>query len=531
MRIIKIRNLAKNCQLLLVFLTIIQVTSFSQSVSQISCPIVTSYYNPASDLGNLFHDVQISPIFSDSKTFTDCTPAISADSITYFYSTKKNEANFNLDSFVKNYFEIPDVNTTQAATIKQTDIVEHLKALWDELLRMPDTVVKGTLLPMSYPYVVPGGRFQEVYYWDSYFTMEGLAASGRTDLIQSMLNNFTCMIEQYGYIPNGNRTYFIGRSQPPFFAEMIKLYMRETSNANGIKYLPALEREYQFWMELQRLRKVNSENGYLNHYSDQKVTPRPEAYKEDYNLALSLEEEKRDMFYYNIRTACESGWDFSSRWLADGKTLSTIYTGDIIPVDLNCLLFNMESTIADLYKLAGNMAFASMYYKKADERKQLILKMFWNKKKGFFYDYDSKIHKQSTIESLAAVYPLYFKIANPTMAKQIADRLRIDFLKDGGLVTTLNNTGQQWDSPNGWAPLHWIAAIGLENYGLKSLADSIAHRWMALNEKVYKDTGKMMEKYNVVDTTMKAGGGEYPGQDGFGWTNGVYLALKKKGYN
>lgn len=338
------------------------------------------------------------------------------------------------------------------------------------------------------------------------------------------------MIEQFGYIPNGNRTYYLGRSQPPFFAEMIKLYMHESSEANGLQYLPALEREYQFWMESTRIRKVGSENGYLNHYSDQNLSPRPEAYKEDYNMAMLLDAGKRDGFCWNIRAACESGWDFSSRWLTDEKSLLTIHTVDILPIDLNCLLYNIESTIAEIYKSSGNAVFSSMYFKKAESRKQLILQLFWNKKKGFFYDYDSKTHKQTSVESLAAVYPLYFKIASPSMAGQVADNLRKNFLKDGGLVTTLDSTGLQWDAPNGWAPLQWMAIVGLENYGLKSLADSIAHRWMSLNEKVYHNTGKMMEKYNVSDTTLQAGGGEYPGQDGFGWTNGVYLGLYRKGY-
>jgi alpha,alpha-trehalase len=530
MRISIFQKSGMTCAICLFFLSFIQTTLLSQSVSQTSCTVVASYYNPATDLKNLFHDVQMSLVFADSKTFVDCTPKVSTDSIAYIYMRNKNDPGFNLDAFVKNYFELPETVSAKAITIEQTAITAHLKSLWNVLLRQPDTVMRGTLLPLSYNYIVPGGRFREIYYWDSYFTMEGLAASGRTDLIKDMLNNFNCMIEQYGYIPNGNRTYFIGRSQPPYFAEMIKLFMRETSDENGLQYLPALEREYQFWMDLQRLRKTTSETGYLNHYSDQNSSPRPEAYKEDYSLSLTLDDGKHDMLYCNIRAACESGWDFSSRWMADGKTLSTIHTVDILPIDLNCLLFNIEATIAELYKIAGNMALSSAYFKKADDRKQLIQKMFWNKKKGFFYDYDSKTNKQCSTESLAAVYPLYYKIATPSMANLVADKLRKDFLQDGGLLTSTINTGQQWDAPNGWAPLQWMAIIGLEKYGLKSLADSIARRWMALNEKVYRDIGKMMEKYNVSDTTLEAGGGEYPGQDGFGWTNGVYLGLYRKGY-
>lgn len=520
------------CYLLLALtLLLFTQSSFQPSIQTGRCNTnILNNYNPAIDIKDLFNDVQLSGIFPDSKTFTDYSPAIPSDSIRYYYEIRKGQPSFDMKLFIGSYFKMPAEKTHKDPQDLNSDLAEHLNSLWPTLRREPDTITNGTLIPLSNPYIVPGGRFREIYYWDSYFTMEGLAASGQIDLIHSMLNNFSCMIQQYGYIPNGNRTYFLGRSQPPFFAEMIKLYMRETSDNKGLEYLPALEREYQFWMGPEKIRKIPPEKGYLNYYSDQNLTPRPEAYKEDTKLALIVAENKRELLYSNIRAACESGWDFSSRWMADGSNLQTIHTIEILPVDLNCLLFNMELTLAELYKLAGNMAFATSYYKKADDRKQLIKQLFWNNKKGFYYDYDIKTKKLCTSECLAGVYPLYFKISGTNEANQVANKLRKEFLKDGGLVTTMNNTGQQWDSPNGWAPLQWMAIVGLENYGFKSLADSIAHRWMALNEKVYRDTGKMMEKYNVVDTTLEAGGGEYPGQDGFGWTNGVYLALKKKGY-
>lgn len=508
-----------------------QVICQSQSITENKCPkSEVEYYIPSSDLKDLFHDVQLANIFADSKTFADSKPLIPPDSILLLYNIEKPSPSFDLELFVKKCFQLPDIVNIEATDNNRTDLKNHLDSLWDQLLRDPDTSTSSSLLPLAYQYIVPGGRFREIYYWDSYFTMEGLAASGRLNIINDMLKNFTCLIKQFGYIPNGNRTYYIGRSQPPFFAEMVKLYMRETSNYNGLQYLPALEKEYQFWVESQRLRKLSDKPEYLNYYSDQNNTPRPESYKEDYYLAITLETWNRDKLYWNIRAACESGWDFSSRWMADGKSISTINTTDILPVDLNCLLYNLETTIAQLYKIAGNNAFYNIYLKKAEARKQLIISIFWNKKAGFFYDYNFKTKKQSTIESLAALYPLYFNIATAPMAEKVAEHLRKKFLKDGGLVTTLNNTGLQWDAPNGWAPLQWIAIIGLENYGIKGLADSIAQRWMTINEKVYYDTGKMMEKYNVSDTTLEAGGGEYPGQDGFGWTNGVYLGLLKKGY-
>ena len=143
-------------------------------------------------------------------------------------------------------------------------------------------------------------------------------------------------------------------------------------------------------------------------------------------------------------------------------------------------------------------------------------------------DYDLKKNQHTAVPNLAAVYPLFFKIADAKQAAAVAKRIEKDFLKAGGLISTLNHTGQQWDAPNGWSPLQWMTIQGLRNYGQDKLANTIAERWVALANKVYKKTGKILEKYNVEDLSLEAGGGEYPVQDGFGWTNGVLLRLLKE---
>ena len=162
----------------------------------------------------------------------------------------------------------------------------------------------------------------------------------------------------------------------------------------------------------------------------------------------------------------------------------------------------------------------------ANNRKEAIQKYCWNNENNFYYDYDYVDGKQKQSATLAATFPLYFKIATDNQAAGVAKYLEQHFLSPAGLQTTIVTSKQQWDTPNGWAPLQWIAIMGLENYGHTELAKNIARRWMAINEKVYSNTGKMMEKYNVVSTDLEAGGGEYESQDGFGWTNGVYLALE-----
>ena len=252
--------------------------------------------------------------------------------------------------------------------------------------------------------------------------------------------------------------------------------------------------------------------------------PRPEAFKEDVELAKESGKDAEEV-YNHIRAACESGWDFSSRWFEDGENLSTIHTTEIIPVDLNVLLFHLESTLATAYRYQGNPTLQQHYKQTADARKAAIFQYCWDESSGTFRDYDFVAGKHTEIPSLAMMYPLFFKIASMEQAEQVARYIQTHFLQAGGVVSTLNRTGEQWDSPNGWAPLQWITIQGLRNYGFNELADDIQNRWIRLNIKVYKQSGKLVEKYNVVDENIEDGGGEYPTQDGFGWTNGVLLRL------
>ena len=316
-----------------------------------------------------------------------------------------------------------------------------------------------------------------------------------------------------------------------------------------------MEKEYNFWMEGATKLKPGSsfkhvvrmkDGSILNRYWDAETKPRQESYKEDFELAqvsagelakrirVSSPEALKKVLnnhkaslYRNLRAGAASGWDFSSRWFADEKNLAAIQTTDIIPVDLNCLLYALEMNIAKAKKLAGNQPAAASYMQKADKRKAAILTYCWNDQLNFFTDYNIVSQQPQNIVTAAGLSPLFVKIATTAQAVAVEATTRTQLLKDGGLVTTTNHTGQQWDAPNGWAPLQWIAITGLENYGQHALAQDIAKRWLSLNEKVYASTGKLMEKYNVEDISKESGGGEYPSQDGFGWTNGVYLALKK----
>ena len=186
----------------------------------------------------------------------------------------------------------------------------------------------------------------------------------------------------------------------------------------------------------------------------------------------------------------------------------------------------MELQLAEGSRKRGDKQAAAAYSARAQRRKSGINKTMWDKETNFYKDFNFVSNSRCGELTLAGVYPLYFGIASKAQASKIAERLAADFLKPGGLVTTLRLTGQQWDAPNGWAPLQWMAVQGLLKYGYTEQAGEIMQRWLALNERVYRETGKMMEKYNVEDTTLLSGGGEYPTQDGFGWTNGVALGFR-----
>lgn len=485
----------------------------------------------------LFEAVQLTDVFPDNKTFVDATPTRDPAAIMKDYANEKDKAGFDLRKFVVANFIIPSANGPVFKSDISQGLRKHIDTLWEVLYRKSDTASKySSLIPLPNDFIVPGGRFRETYYWDSYFTMLGLQESHKTKIIQNMIANFAYLIDKYGFIPNGTRTYYLTRSQPPFFSMMIDLLAKDEGNGVFVKYQKELVKEYEFWMRGadnlkagQAFRNaVRMHDGtILNRYWDESDKPREESFKQDVNAAKETTQKPED-FFRNIRAAAESGWDFSTRWMDTTGKLSSIQTTWIVPVDLNCLMYHLELTIANSYKLQGNEVKSKFYLAKAYARKKAILKYSWSEKYSWFMDYNWKVNQFTPVKTLAGVYPLEFKIADSLQALKIATGLKADFLKPGGLVTTFQRSGQQWDSPNAWAPLQFMAIDGLNKYNQQNLARSIAETWIGTNTRVFDNTGKLMEKYNVIDTQTKAGGGEYPLQDGFGWTNGVLLNLLNK---
>ena len=491
---------------------------------------------PSIAYGELYRDVELATIFPDSKTFPDMIPNSSPETIVDEYRAAKGSPGFDLASFVRQHFTGP---TPPGPTVKLAPrgrrLLDYVMRLWPILQQEAISVPPySTLLPLPYPYVVPGGRFREVYYWDSYFTMLGLEEDGLHKLASDFLKDFAFELDYYGRVPNGNRSYYLSRSQPPFFSLMVRLIEAVEGERTELTYLPQLQREWDFWMEgadalppgeAYRNSVRLFDGTLLNRYWDARDVPRDESYKEDVKTAAGSGR-RPEFVYRNLRAAAESGWDFSSRWLTDGKTLGTVRTLSILPVDLNSLLVHLEETLSEAYRAQGDAARAAAYQQRARDRSEAVRRLMWDAQDGVFTDYLWQTGELTGAVTAATLYPLFFWIAAEDQAQVVAETVGKRLLDVGGLATTLVESGQQWDAPNGWAPLQWIAVAGLRNYGFDVLAHQIAGRWVHENIAGYRRYAKLVEKYNVTTPGGdEGGGGEYATQIGFGWTNGVLVAL------
>ena len=381
----------------------------------------------------------------------------------------------------------------------------------------------SSLLALPHSYVVPGGRFDELFYWDTFFTGLGLLRHGQVELVTGMVDNLVFLQESIGHIPNGSRTYLASRSQPPLLAAMVRSLMG--AGVDGRRYLPALLREHAFWTTGERVVPVGTTSA--SRFFDELDTPRPESFVEDVHLAGGA---RRGELLRNLRAGAESGWDFSSRWCADPMDLASIETTDVIPVDLNVLLVDLESLIAELLLGAGESTPAEEFRAAGAERAALVREHFWDMENAWFVDLDRRTGRPRPGLTLAGVLPLVARIAAPDQAMAAARTLRERFLAPGGLRTSLVTSGQQWDAPNGWAPLQWWAIEGLRAYGLESDAAEVAERWIQTCRRRFLVDGALLEKYDVEEIDREPTGGEYEVQAGFGWTNGVLIDLLARGY-
>jgi len=487
--------------------------------------------------GSLFEAVQTQRIFKDSKTFPDAKlkPVFPPEHVLQKFEEERDADDFDLLEFVARYFFLDE------------SLENYIDRLWPRLIysSKDENTQTSTLIPLPHPYVVPGGRFVELYYWDTYFASLGLVKSGYVSIFEQMIENFANLIDTYGYIPNGNRLYYLSRSQPPFFNCMLQLLEKEKGTSVTKKYIKHLNLEYEYWMKDRQLaydrwrtekstsaeRKVVilEDGAILNRYWDAENTPRQEGYIEDFIEGHKIPPDTHEELYRNLRSAAESGWDFNSRFLWPSLTMKSIRTIEFAPIDLNSVMYSIERYLAEH---SNDDDKKKWFHQAATLRKSAVISHFWNDKSGWFFDLVWQEGKLSEIWSLAAVYPLAFQMLDleneeeKSMIQRMVVHIETKFLMAGGVVTSLSEVEHcQWDFPNGWAPLQWMTVQGLVNYGYDDLAKTIAQRFVNLVRDVYKEQHKVLEKYNVCDLSRKGNDGEYIVQDGFGWTNGVVKAF------
>ena len=507
-----------------------------QNAAKVAAVAPADTLSPAARYQELFVAVQGAHVFADSKTFVDCAPLRDPEAVLAEYRARHRGEGFDLAAFVHANFRPEHPPQSHYVSDPEQSLVAHIDGLWNVLTRHPrEHPTRSSLLPLPNPYVVPGGRFGEMYYWDSYFTMLGLAESGRHDLLRDMADNFAYLIDTYGHIPNGNRSYYLSRSQPPVFALMVQLF-EQHGVRDAMRYLPRLRKEHAFWMEGDGEVRADeahrhcvrmADGALLNRYWDDRDTPREEEYAEDVATARRQHARPLHAVYRELRAAAASGWDFSSRWYDDGDLAST-RTTSIVPVDLNAFLHTLEAQIARLAQACGDTATAGEFQQRAGDRAAAIERWLWNDSAGAWLDYDLLRQRPRDLLCAATATPLFVGLASTLQAQRTAEAISSQLLEDGGIATTRNRSGEQWDCPNGWAPLQWMAIRGLARYGHRELSTQISRRWLATVGSLYRREGKLVEKYvlqHAPEGAVGGGGGEYPLQDGFGWTNGVTRKL------
>lgn len=519
--------------------------------------------------GSLLDAVQNSGIFNDSKTFVDMPlkqdPEIILEAFSQLATPLEPSV---LRSFVAQYFGEPGEELhawTPPDFVKRPPLLESiadeelrnwsldLNELWKVLGRIQDADVykhpeRHSALKRRFGMIVPGGRFRETYYWDSYWIVRGLLASSMVETARGVVENLLDDVRNFGFVPNGGRIYYLDRSQPPFLTEMALAIHATSPNMTWLaSVVPVLEKEYNFWMDpLQGHYIPISYHGdvKLNRYSSSEESPRPESYAED--LATGIEAEKtlrrrRQEVWKGLRAGAESGWDFSSRWMdaASGgaANLTTVDASAVVPVDLNCVLYRIELGLSQIHSELMN-ASGSVFYKAAAlQRKQYMDIILWNRTSNSYRDFLLVTGRHSAIVSLSDYSaPLWAGLMGPeqdaardvAVSSTLVSLQKAGLLHSGGGSTTTLMSGQQWDAPNAWAPLQLMLVEGLDALATveaKHIADKLASNWLHSGLVAWKKTRVMYEKYNAFKPGYTGGGGEYHPQIGFGWTNGVALVL------
>ena len=390
---------------------------------------------------------------------------------------------------------------TQNRILKKSDYkrcLRYIESYWDKItFHYPKD--KFTHFGLPNRFVSPNNEIYryDQFYWDSYFIIAGLVRCGRAELARGMVDNFLYMQKRFDIIPMRNRYYNLGCSQIPFLTSMANEVNSVIRDKRWLKrVMRAAEYELNdYWMNEKRTEKHLVFEG-LSRYCDHYIT--------------------------HLAAEHESGWDMTSRFHN--------HCLDYLPVDLNCALYKYETDLAEFFKNTGSRKKHNQYILQSEKRRKKMYDLMWNFRQGFFFDYNYRLKRQGNFYSIAGFYPLWAKLATHTQARKLADNIK-RFEHKGGLANTqaaaLSPEYKQHDYPNGWPHQQWIVIKGLMNYGFRETAFRLTNKFLDLNKKIFEQTGKMWEKYDVAKGTV--GSSErYPTQHGFGWTNAVFIRLLDK---
>ncbi|XP_018563566.1 trehalase-like [Anoplophora glabripennis] len=535
------------------------------------CVGITQFCDsPIYCVGDMLDVVQKSKIFQDSKSFVDMSQI-----------NRPNETLRNFNDFMRNAHHSPSQEQIRSFVeenfVDESGLEDWMPSDYDSsplfLEKISDDAVRGfaqdligiwptlgrkvkkdvrenpdkhSLIYVPNGFVIPGGRFREMYYWDSYWIVKGLLISGMKETVRGILDNFIYLVERYGFVPNGSRVYYLNRSQPPLFALMVGLYVDFTNNVEWLQQnIGVLEKELKWWLNNRvTVVKKDGKSHMLAHFSSEADTPRPESYFEDVKTCAEFEQESKKNCYMNLRSGAESGWDFSSRWMfhqnhSKCSNLTHIQVTRIAPVDLNSYLCKAFRELSRFYTLTGDSKKSFQWLERSFSWEKSIESVFYDNQDGIWYDYDITSSKSRKAFYLSNFAPLWCQTFDASLRREYGSRA-VSYLNsleigkfEEGVPTSLKESGQQWDRPNAFPPLQEILILGLLETGqseAKELATIFAHRWIVANIRSYNKNGVMFEKYHAENPDQFATGGEYRVQSGFGWTNGVALSIIEKFY-
>ncbi|KAK2099565.1 hypothetical protein P7K49_020913 [Saguinus oedipus] len=511
--------------------------------------------------GELLHQVQMAKLYQDDKEFVDMPLSVAPEQVLQTFTELSRSHNHSipreqLQAFVQEHFQAKGQELQPWTPADWKDSPQFLQKISDGKLRAwagqlhqlwkklgkkmkPEVLShpeRFSLIYSDHPFIVPGGRFVEFYYWDSYWVVEGLLLSEMAETVKNMLQNFLDLVKTYGHVPNGGRVYYLQRSQPPLLTLMMDRYLTHTNDTAFLQEnIETLALELDFWTKNRTVSvSVGGKNYLLNRYYVPYGGPRPESYSKDAELANTLPEGDQEVLWAELKAGAESGWDFSSRWLIGGpnpNSLSSIRTSKLVPVDLNAFLCQAEELMSNFYSRLGNESQAMKYRTLRAQRLAALNTVLWDEEAGAWFDYDLENKKKNGEFYPSNLTPLW---AGCFSDPGVADKA-LKYLEDSqiltyqyGIPTSLQKTGQQWDFPNAWAPLQDLVIRGLAKAALpraQEVAFQLAQNWIRTNFDVYSQKSAMYEKYDISNGGQPGGGGEYEVQEGFGWTNGVVLML------